>query len=120
MKRAAALPRYRNMQPFARPDGIVSAEIDPESGEIATPACPESRDEVFIAGTEPVESCSLHREDLLDRIPPVSWLSRVFGGGDDEDDDKEKEKAEEPKKEDRPEEKKKKRGFFSRIFGIGE
>jgi penicillin-binding protein 1B len=60
MKRAHGHREYRNVTGFEAPDGIVSAEIDPESGELATTACPKFKPEVFIAGTQPVELCHLH------------------------------------------------------------
>lgn len=60
MKRAGQLREYRNVREFEPPDGIVTVEIDPASGQLATPACPRTRPEVFIAGTQPVETCRLH------------------------------------------------------------
>lgn len=60
MKRAAQLREYRNPKPFDPPEGIVSVEIDPTSGELATPACPTRRPEEFIAGTQPVTLCHVH------------------------------------------------------------
>jgi penicillin-binding protein 1B len=60
MKRAAKLPGYRDARNFQAPAGIVTAEICPESGELAGPLCPESRSEVFIDGTQPVVRCELH------------------------------------------------------------
>jgi penicillin-binding protein 1B len=60
MKRAHMHREYRNVHDFDAPDGIVSAEIDPESGELATNACPTVKTEVFIAGTQPIELCHLH------------------------------------------------------------
>lgn len=60
MKRALQFRAYRNAKPFVAPEGIVSAEIDPLSGMPATPFCPSTRTEVFIAGTEPVGTCPLH------------------------------------------------------------
>ena len=45
---------------FQAPDGVVTAEIDPLSGQLATPACPQRRAEVFIAGTQPTDYCRLH------------------------------------------------------------
>ncbi len=60
MKRAHSHREYRKVSGFEAPGGIVSAEIDPESGELATSACPKFRAEVFIAGTEPVQLCHLH------------------------------------------------------------
>jgi penicillin-binding protein 1B len=60
MKRALQYRAYRNAQPFSAPDGIVSVQIDPESGMLATPFCPTVISEVYISGTQPVTSCPLH------------------------------------------------------------
>ena len=60
MKRALEYREYRDTKPFRAPAGIVSITIDPESGMPATPACPKTRTEVYIAGTEPVGVCPLH------------------------------------------------------------
>lgn len=60
MKRALQYRAYRGAKPFEAPDGIVSVEIDPESGMPATPFCPKTKTEVFIAGTQPVGTCPLH------------------------------------------------------------
>jgi penicillin-binding protein 1B len=60
MKRALDYREYRDARQFVAPEGIVSIEIDPESGFPATPSCPTRRTEVYIAGTEPVGACPLH------------------------------------------------------------
>ncbi len=60
MKRALQFREYRNAKPFLAPEGIVSIEIDPQSGMPATPYCPRTRPEVYIAGTQPVGTCPLH------------------------------------------------------------
>ncbi len=60
MKRAHKHREYRNVHAFPAPEGIVSVEIDPLSGQLATSACREARAEVFIAGSQPVETCTLH------------------------------------------------------------
>jgi len=60
MKRAHQHRAYRNVTAFAPPAGIVSVEIDPESGQLATSGCPNPRPEYFIDGTQPVEVCHLH------------------------------------------------------------
>jgi penicillin-binding protein 1B len=78
MKRAEALPAYQNMQEFAQPPGIVSASVDPESGDLATPKCPNPQMEIFIAGTEPTQFCPLHGGPSIADVPPVSWLSHLF------------------------------------------
>lgn len=60
MKRAHQHREYKNVHGFEAPDGIVTAAIDAETGQLATPACPKVRNQVFIAGTQPVEICRLH------------------------------------------------------------
>ncbi len=60
MKRAHQLREYRSVAPFEPPDGVVTVDVDPLSGGLATSACPNVQTEVFIAGTQPVEVCRLH------------------------------------------------------------
>jgi penicillin-binding protein 1B len=60
MKRAHQHREYRNVHEFDAPEGVVFADIDSESGQLATPSCPKVHSEVFIAGTQPVEFCRLH------------------------------------------------------------
>ena len=47
--------------PFDVPDGITFVDIDPDTGKLATPACPRIFSEAFIAGTEPTQLCELRR-----------------------------------------------------------
>jgi penicillin-binding protein 1B len=42
------------------PEGIETVEIDPESGFLATTACPQALREAYLAGTAPKEPCPLH------------------------------------------------------------
>ncbi len=51
----------RSSVPFDVPDGITFAAIDPLNGKLATPACPKTFTEAFLAGTEPTAQCELHR-----------------------------------------------------------
>lgn len=60
MKRAHEHREYRNVNEFNAPAGIVSAQIDPASGQLATASCPKVRTEYFIEGTQPAEQCQLH------------------------------------------------------------
>lgn len=46
---------------FEAPDGISFIEIDRDTGKIATPMCPRVSNEAFLAGTEPLAACELHR-----------------------------------------------------------
>ena len=61
MKRAVALPEYADAAAFRAPDGVVTAEVCNESGQLATPWCPETRGEVFVDGTQPAVECELHQ-----------------------------------------------------------
>jgi penicillin-binding protein 1B len=45
---------------FPVPSNVVTADIDPETGMLATPACPARMTEVFISGTVPTQECPLH------------------------------------------------------------
>lgn len=60
MKRAHQFREYRNVRDFEAPDGIVSVELDPLTGQLAMPGCPSTMVEYFVAGTQPVETCRLH------------------------------------------------------------
>jgi len=60
MKRAHRHREYRGVQPFSPPDGVAIVDIDPQTGQLATATCPKVIQEVFIAGTQPVELCHLH------------------------------------------------------------
>ena len=44
----------------APPDNVVFMDVDRETGLLATPSCPKTVSEAFIAGTEPQEYCSWH------------------------------------------------------------
>jgi penicillin-binding protein 1B len=45
---------------FRVPSGIVLVDVDPLSGQLAVPGCPEVVHEAFLAGEEPVDTCELH------------------------------------------------------------
>jgi penicillin-binding protein 1B len=133
MKRALEYKEYKNAKPFEAPEGIVTMEIDPLSGQAATAACPTRQQEVFIAGTQPLEICRLHGggQPGVTRVtgwetqppqpssapnpsnlsqPPVSMRPRIVTG---DSPPPATANAEQP---DKPKEKKK--GFFGRIFGV--
>ena len=81
MTRATSLPQYRDVKDFAMPDGIQSVLIDPDTLQLATPNCPTTREEVYVAGSAPTVYCEVHGgHNLLSSAGSV--LSRVFGGGE--------------------------------------
>ncbi len=56
-----SLPPQLFAEGFPLPSDIVTAEIDPDTGFLVTPACPRRMTEVFIAGTVPTELCPEHQ-----------------------------------------------------------
>jgi penicillin-binding protein 1B len=81
MKKATALPGYRAVKDFDMPDGVQSVMIDPESLELATPSCPTTREEVYVAGSAPTQYCELHGGSHGIISSTGSFLSHIFGGG---------------------------------------
>jgi len=69
---------------FTRPDsGLVTMKVCTESGLIPTQYCPETKEEIFIAGTEPKQFCSIHkfeqeRDEFLVRKLQDSLLIEDF------------------------------------------
>jgi penicillin-binding protein 1B len=126
MKRAHQRREYRNVTGFEAPEGIVTAEIDPESGQLATSACPTFKNEVFIAGTQPVEMCRLHGGGATqvaswDTVPPPQNGSgsqageRVQGAGSPRSVQTIPINPASPPAAAEPQ---KKKGFFDRLRGI--
>ena len=128
MKRAHEHREYRNVSDFEAPAGVVSVPIDPQSGQIATAACPKVRTEYFIEGTQPVELCKLHGGGATqvaswetspgtrsgDQAPAAqavpSSQQRVFPVTPAATQDPDARPDDQPKK--------KKKGFFERLRGI--
>ena len=80
MIRATALPGYSDVKDFEKPEGVDSVLVDPQTLEVATPECPDPREEVFIAGSEPTQLCELHGGGHP-ATSAGSFLSHIFGGG---------------------------------------
>jgi penicillin-binding protein 1B len=81
MIRATSLSQYRDVKDFTMPDGVQSVLIDPETLQLATPNCPTTREEVYVAGSAPTVYCEVHGgHNLLTSTGSV--LSRIFGGGE--------------------------------------
>jgi len=79
MIRATSLPAYRDVKDFSIPEGVQSVLIDPDSLELATPNCPTTREEVYVAGSAPTQFCELHGGSGAVSAAG-SWLSHIFGG----------------------------------------
>lgn len=81
------LLRDRPPAVFPRPEGLVEMEVCADSGLLPGEHCPRRRTELFIAGTEPQETCSLHQLVRLDvrsgqladeTTPPEQVVERVY------------------------------------------
>ncbi|RLC69830.1 MAG: penicillin-binding protein, partial [Chloroflexi bacterium] len=77
----------RPVRPFVEPEGMVHVEVCALSGKLPNPYCPHRRREVFIAGTEPKEMCTMHQLLRLDAAtgqlatpdtPPERVVERVY------------------------------------------
>lgn len=71
MKRATAEAPATDFNP---PAGIKMVDIDPESGYLATPACPQVIREAFFEGDEPTKYCPLHRSSAARASPPSAQV----------------------------------------------
>jgi penicillin-binding protein 1B len=78
MKRALSA---RANKAFAVPDKVTFADVDKETGKLATPGCPSVTREAFLPGTEPRDHCDLHGSagDAVKGF--FSKLGRIFGKG---------------------------------------
>jgi hypothetical protein len=68
------------VKPFEQPEGVDSVLIDADTLEVATPSCPVTREEVYIAGSQPTQLCELHGGHGP-ATTVGSFLSHIFGGG---------------------------------------
>jgi penicillin-binding protein 1B len=80
MLKATTLPGYRDVKPFDKPEGVDSILIDSDTLQVATPSCPTTREEVYIAGSQPTQLCELHGGHGPGTTVG-SFLSHIFGGG---------------------------------------
>ncbi|MBV8070945.1 MAG: PBP1A family penicillin-binding protein [Acidobacteriaceae bacterium] len=60
MKKAHQHRAYRDVADFPVPEGIVSAQVDPETGYLASSACPRIVTDYYLLGTQPTQFCPLH------------------------------------------------------------
>lgn len=67
MTRAHKHRAYRDPGDFTVPDGVASALIDPESGDLATTTCPQTTVQYYLTGTQPVQFCPLHPGAVMEQ-----------------------------------------------------
>ena len=64
--------KHLPIRDFAVPSGIVTRMIDPATGKLASETCIHEVQEVFIGGTEPLETCN----DYYHSLPPEYFTSQ--------------------------------------------
>ncbi len=57
---ARSVPAQLFSESFPVPSDIVTVEIDPDTGFLASPGCPRRMTEIFIEGTAPATACPRH------------------------------------------------------------
>ena len=60
MKLAHKRRDYRDVSDFEVPDGVVSAQVDADTGQLATSLCPRVVTEYYLLGTQPAQFCAQH------------------------------------------------------------
>jgi penicillin-binding protein 1B len=98
---------------WRRPEDVTEREIDPLSGMLATPYCPSTRSETYVAGTEPESVCSIHAGS---GDPSPFWETDVLQPEPDRPVEAPRRVEEERRKR---EKEKGIRGLLRRIFGDG-
>ncbi len=68
MRRVLDQADNRAASPFVQPPGLVQVEICSLSGQLPSDACPYTRQEWFISGTEPTQPDTLWRQVTLDKL----------------------------------------------------
>ncbi len=125
MKNAIQLPAYHDVHQFNPPPGIVAVQLDPQTLQLATPLCPKTVTEYYVAGTQPTQYCQLHSPPLTAKGVGNKVLNFLHLGGSTPPPPPSQpdlgapgtpqavaqNTPSPPKKK-----KKKKKGFFSRIF----
>ncbi|HQR44533.1 MAG TPA: PBP1A family penicillin-binding protein [Thermoanaerobaculia bacterium] len=66
---ARRVPSHYYEEPFPTALNVVTEKTDPTTGMLWTERCPESWNELFVAGTEPKERCTVHGGGP---IPPLA------------------------------------------------
>ena len=75
MLRAVKLPRYKDVQPFTPPPGVVQVHLDKVSNLPADESCPDDYNAYFIDGTVPAATCD-HPDG-----PSRNFFQKMFGIG---------------------------------------
>jgi len=63
---------------FTVPSGLISCKVCAKTGLLAISACPDPREEIFIEGTEPKQSCDAHSfENIMEYEKEFEKLDRA-------------------------------------------
>lgn len=123
MKAAVQLPQYSDTEQFVPPQGVVQVQLDDTTNLLADASCPNDWTGIFLAGTQPAQTCD-HSIRVQQNI-----IQKIFGLGQQQPSNSPPKTAQQPNAAPtRPEqnqqgtkapEQKKKPGFWARLFGRG-
>jgi membrane carboxypeptidase/penicillin-binding protein len=65
MMQAARYKQYGDVKPFERPQGVVKVSVDPDTGNLAGPYCPDGVASYFINGTQPGSQCAPQEVEVI-------------------------------------------------------
>jgi penicillin-binding protein 1B len=83
VQQAVALRPELGGDAFMRPDGITTVEIDPETGQLAGPACPQRQRIAVTPALAPLDLCYTHQPPLAlvayaDAAPPTDAAAQTI------------------------------------------
>lgn len=126
MKKAIALPQYRDAKPFDQPSGVIDVDLDKSTNLLATASCPDDYTAAFIAGTEPKQTCEQANPNFFQKIfgmGPSAPVPAVVNGPAQVIPPGQRGQPVPPpqgQQAQQPEPEKKKKGFWGRLFGGGD
>ncbi len=65
MSEAARYKQYSDAKPFAPPQGVTQASVDPKTGELSGPGCPTGVSTYFVDGTQPQTPCTPQEVQIM-------------------------------------------------------
>jgi penicillin-binding protein 1B len=65
MTEAAHYKQYSDAKPFAPPQGVTQASVDPKTGELSGPGCPTGVSTYFVDGTQPQTPCTPQEVQIM-------------------------------------------------------
>jgi penicillin-binding protein 1B len=65
MSEAARYKQYGNAKPFQPPAGVIQVSVDPQTGALPGPGCPDGIPTYFVEGTQPQTQCMPQEVEII-------------------------------------------------------